>query len=91
MWDGSLSARWGASCPRQGSPAPTHRFARQLERRAELARDPFAFWAEGILSMPAHAGDHRMIELLMQYGAAVPEITKWGREYYFKRDDTAAS
>jgi uncharacterized protein len=61
-----------------------------LDRRPELALDPFAFWAEGIMSVPANRGDHKMLALLMEYGATVPEITKWGREYYFKRDDTAA-
>jgi ankyrin repeat protein len=61
-----------------------------LDQRPELALDPFAFWAEGVLSIPANQGDHKMLALLMEYGAAVPEITKWGREYYFKRDDTAA-
>jgi hypothetical protein len=68
-----------------------HKAVREmLDRRPELAIDPFAFWAEGILSMPANRGDRRMLELLMEYGATVPELTKWGREYYFKRDDVAA-
>ena len=40
--------------------------------------------------MPAQ-GDHwPMIELLMRYGARVPDMTKWCREYYFKHYDTAA-
>jgi ankyrin repeat protein len=61
-----------------------------LDKRSELAVDPFAFWSEGVLMMPAH--DHRrpMIELLMRYGATVPSLTKWGREYYFKHDEIAA-
>jgi len=61
-----------------------------LDRRPELAIDPFAFWSEGVMSVPANHGDHKMLALLIEYGATVPEITKWGREYYFKRDDTAA-
>ena len=26
----------------------------------------------------------------MRYGARVPDMTKWGRDYYFKHDDIAA-
>ena len=61
-----------------------------LQRRPELALDPFAFQAEGILSMPANRRHRRMIDLLMQHGARVPAMTKWGAEYYFKHDDLAA-
>ena len=61
-----------------------------LEKRPELATDPFAFWAEGVMSSPANRGDRDMIELLLDYGARVPDVTKWGREYYFKRYDIAA-
>jgi ankyrin repeat protein len=61
-----------------------------LEKRPELATDPFAFWSEGIMSSPANRGDRDMIELLLEYGARVPDVTKWGREYYFKRYDIAA-
>jgi ankyrin repeat protein len=61
-----------------------------LEKRPELATDPFAFWSEGIISSPANRGDRDMIELLLEYGAKVPDVTKWGREYYFKRYDIAA-
>jgi ankyrin repeat protein len=61
-----------------------------LRRRPELASDPFAFWFEGVLSMPANRGHRRMLELLMSYGARVPDVTKWGAWYYFKRLDIAA-
>ena len=61
-----------------------------LDKRPELATDPFAFWSEGIISSPANRGDRDMIELLLEYGASVPDVTKWGREYYFKRYDIAA-
>lgn len=54
-----------------------------------LALDETAFWGEGILAMPAKDGDHRMIELLMEHGARVPELSKWGARYYFKHFDTA--
>jgi ankyrin repeat protein len=61
-----------------------------LRRRPDLALDEFAFWSEGILSMPANRGNRKMLELLMRYGARVPEVTKWGAWYYFKRYDIAA-
>ena len=61
-----------------------------LEKRPELATDPFAFWSEGVLMMPAHDNHWPMIELLMRYGARVPDMTKWCREYYFKHYETAA-
>ena len=58
--------------------------------RPELAFDEFAFWSEGLISMPANGRRRKMIELLLAHGARVPEMTKWGREYYFKHDDIAA-
>ncbi|HJR59830.1 MAG TPA: ankyrin repeat domain-containing protein [Vicinamibacterales bacterium] len=61
-----------------------------LRRRPDLALDELAFWSEGILSMPANRGNRAMLELLMRYGARVPEVTKWGAWYYFKRYDIAA-
>jgi hypothetical protein len=61
-----------------------------LDKRPELATDPFAFWAEGIMSAPANRRDREMLELLLRYGARVPDVTKWGREYYFKHYDIGA-
>jgi hypothetical protein len=61
-----------------------------LQERPELARDELAFWGEGILAMPAKDGDRQMLELLMRYGARVPDLSKWGARYYFKHYDTAA-
>jgi len=40
--------------------------------------------------MPAKDGDHRMLEILMDYGARVPDVSKWGARYYFKHYETAA-
>jgi ankyrin repeat protein len=60
-----------------------------LKKRPDLALDEFAFWSEGILSMPAHDRCREMLELLMRYGARVPDVSKWGREYYFKHYDIA--
>ena len=61
-----------------------------LRDRPELARDEFAFWSEGILSMPANRRHRQMIELLLEHGAEVPQISKWGAWYYFKHEDIAA-
>jgi ankyrin repeat protein len=61
-----------------------------LQKRPELATDPMAFWAEGVLSSPAGNHHRAMVELLMQYGARVPSMTKWGAFYYFKHEDLAA-
>lgn len=61
-----------------------------LRDRSELALDPFASWFEGILAMPSNRGNRPMLELLMEYGARVPDVTKWGASYYFKRDEIAA-
>jgi ankyrin repeat protein len=40
--------------------------------------------------MPAKDGDRQMLELLMRYGARVPDLSKWGARYYFKHYETAA-
>jgi ankyrin repeat protein len=40
--------------------------------------------------MPANRGHRKMLELLIRFGARVPDVTKWGRAYYFKRYDIAA-
>jgi len=61
-----------------------------LQRRPELALDPFAFHSEGILSMPSNRRHLEMIDLLLRSGARVPAVTKWAAEYYFKHDDIAA-
>jgi ankyrin repeat protein len=60
-----------------------------LKKQPELALDKTAFWGEGILCMPAKNGDRRMIELLMRYGAVVPDLSKWGARYYFKNYETS--
>lgn len=60
-----------------------------LEERPELALDELAFWGEGIPAMPAKGGDRQMLELLMRFGASVPDLSKWGARYYFKHYETA--
>jgi hypothetical protein len=63
---------------------------RLLAIRPELARNPLSSWAEGVLMMPAKDGTVHLLKLLLQHGATVPPISKWGRFYYFERDDSAA-
>jgi ankyrin repeat protein len=60
-----------------------------LRTRPELALDKVAFWGEGIMSMPAKGGDHHMLETLMNHGATVPDLSKWGARYYFKHYEIA--
>jgi hypothetical protein len=61
-----------------------------LKVRPDLALNEDAFWGEGILCMPAKGGSRLMVELLMLYGARVPDVSKWGKQYYFKRQEMAA-
>jgi uncharacterized protein len=61
-----------------------------LTSHPEFALDENYFWGEGILTMPAKAGNYEMIELLISYGAKVPAILKWAQFYYFEHDANAA-
>lgn len=61
-----------------------------LKKRPELARQANAFWGEGILCVPAKKGNREMLELLIRYGARVPDVSKWSRNYYFKHYEIAA-
>ena len=61
-----------------------------LQRRAELGQDSLTFWGEGILAGPANSGNREMIELLIRYGARVPDVSKWAPYYYFKHTEIAA-
>jgi ankyrin repeat protein len=63
---------------------------RLLKERPELAREETSSWGEGVLAVPANRGWRDMIELLMRYGARVPDVSKWAPEYYFKHYDIAA-
>ena len=64
--------------------------ASMLEERPDLALNPFAFWSEGVLMMPAKRGARKMIDLLMRYGAGVPDVSKWGAWYYLWHYEVAA-
>jgi ankyrin repeat protein len=62
---------------------------RMLTADPSLIHDETEGWGFGILLGPASAGDHRMIELLMRFGARVPLVTEWAPFYYFKHEATA--
>ena len=61
-----------------------------LDRRPDLVHDELAFYGEGILAQAANRRQRPMLDLLMDRGARVPDIAKWGRFYYFKHADIAA-
>ena len=61
-----------------------------LRQRPALAQNPFAFWSEGVLMMPAKLGHRSVIELLMRYGASVPDVSKWGAWHYLWHYDIGA-
>lgn len=62
---------------------------RLLKEDPAMALDETFFWGEGILMMPAKAGNFKLIELLMRYGARVPRLLKWTQFYYFERYENA--
>ena len=61
-----------------------------LQKQTALAREAMTFWGEGILAGPANSGHREMIELLIRYGARVPDVSKWAPNYYFKHIGIAA-
>ena len=63
---------------------------KMLSANPSLALNETFFWSEGIMMMPAKAGNHQMLNLLTKYGAKVPKILKWAQFYYFERFETAA-
>ncbi len=82
-------------------PRPMHEFSQlvddgkyeELEKRLQetgaLDRQGEGCWGEGVLAGPANKGDRRAVELLLRCGATVPEVSKWGRYYYFKHTEIA--
>jgi len=60
-----------------------------LKDHPEFALDETYFWGEGILLFAAKKNNREMIDLLMSYGAKVPDILKWTQFYYFERLDGA--
>jgi uncharacterized protein len=60
-----------------------------LSKHPEFALDNSYFWSEGILTFAAKENNRLMIDLLMSYGAKVPDILKWAQYYYFEHDEGA--
>ena len=60
-----------------------------LKEHPEFAKDETYFWGEGILLFASKENNLKMIELLMSYGAKVPNILKWTQAYYFEHYDSA--
>ncbi len=60
-----------------------------LKQYPGFAKDGTYFWGEGILVFAAKENNRKMIDLLMSYGAKVPDILKWTQFYYFERLDGA--
>lgn len=60
-----------------------------LREHEDLVNDPAIFWGEGILVLAARDRKLAMIDLLLRYGAKVPDVSKWGKSYYFKHLDIA--
>ncbi|MBS1661330.1 MAG: ankyrin repeat domain-containing protein [Bacteroidetes bacterium] len=60
-----------------------------LNDHPEFALDNTYFWSEGILTMPVKDGYFEMAELLLRYGATVPDILKWAQFYYFETYENA--
>ncbi|HKC36461.1 MAG TPA: ankyrin repeat domain-containing protein [Chitinophagaceae bacterium] len=61
-----------------------------LKDHPEFTKDETYFWGEGILVFAAKENNRKMIDLLMSYGAKVPNILKWAQFYYFERLDGAS-
>lgn len=60
-----------------------------LKEHPEFAKDETYFWGEGIMAFAAKENNQKMMELLMSYGAKVPNVLKWTQFYYFERYDSA--
>lgn len=60
-----------------------------LKEHPEFASDNTFFWSEGILTFAAKGNNRPMIDLLISYGAKIPDILKWAQYYYFEHDEGA--
>lgn len=61
-----------------------------LKQHPDWAKDETYFWGEGILTFAVKTNNRPMIDLLMSYGARVPNVLKWCQFYYFEHDEGAA-
>lgn len=55
-----------------------------LEQHPGFAADQTYFWSEGILLFAAKHNNREMMDLLLSYGARMPEVLKWAQYYYFE-------
>lgn len=62
---------------------------KMLKENPDLAKDEAGFWGEGIMVSSARGNHIEMVNLLLKYGATVPEVSQWGKSYYFKHDEMA--
>ena len=62
---------------------------RMLKDHPDLVQESSYFWGEGIMAVPANKGNRPMLELLLSYGARVPDLLKWAQAYYFKHFEIA--
>lgn len=60
-----------------------------LKQHPEFAKNETYFWGEGILTFAAKENNRAMIDLLMRYGAKVPDTLKWTQFYYFEHKEGA--
>jgi ankyrin repeat protein len=83
----------GAPPPPPPSPEDALRGLKGAERLAAAKRvlqeHPEVAHKRGILSDPARSGERELVELLLQHGARVEDVTLWARWYYFKHYDIA--
>ena len=62
---------------------------RILDENPDAASDSTSMFGEGALSMAANRRNWDLIELLLDRGFTVPDVSKWARAYYFKHYDVA--
>ena len=63
----------------------------ELAKRKAIDPDAFLFWGEGVIAGPARDGRRDVVEMLLRLGARVPDVSKWGRFYYFKHTEIVSA
>ena len=65
------------------------RLRRFLDEDPTLVRNPAAFYGEGYLALAANGRKMKIIDLLLERGARIPDRSNWGAAYAFKHTDVA--
>lgn len=65
------------------------RLRRYLDEDPTLVRNPAAFYGEGYLALAASGRKMKIVDLLLERGARIPERSNWGAAYAFKHADVA--